>query len=138
MAVHVTGGEQMPRATELKIRVDDRPGILGEVAAALGAKKVNLRAVNAWVEGTQGVLRMVVDKTAAAKKALAEKGWAVEEREVLELDLADKPGELGKAAAKLGAAGINIQYVFVGTVGGRKVAAFLGVPDVKAAMAAAR
>src|SRR5512147_494436 len=109
------GGANMPRASELKIRVDDRPGVLGEVAAALGEKKVNLRAVNAWVEGTQGVLRLVVDKPAAAKKVLAAKGYAVEEREVLELDLADKPGELGRVGQKLGAAGINVQYVFVGT-----------------------
>lgn len=128
----------MPRATELKIRVDDRPGILGEVASALGEKKVNLRAVNAWVEGTQGVLRLVVDKAAAAKKVLSAHGYAVEEREILELSLADKPGELGKAAQKLGEAGINIQYAFVGSAAARKVSVFMGVPDVKAAMAAAR
>lgn len=128
----------MPRATELKIRVDDRPGILGEVASALGEKKVNLRAVNAWVEGTQGVLRLVVDKAAAAKKVLSAHGYAVEEREILELSLADKPGELGKAAQKLGEAGINIQYVYVGSAAARKVSVFMGVPDVKAAMAAAR
>lgn len=128
----------MPRATELKIRVDDRPGILGEIATALGGKKVNLRAVNAWVEGAQGVLRLVVDKPAAAKKVLAAKGYAVEERDVLELTLADKPGELGRVAQKLGEAGINIQYVFVGSAAARKVSVFMGVPDVKAAMAAAR
>lgn len=128
----------MPRATELKIRVDDRPGILGEVASALGEKKVNLRGVNAWVEGTQGVLRLVVDKAAAAKKVLAARGYTVEEREILELSLPDKPGELGKVARKLGEAGINIQYVYVGSAAARKVSVFMGVPDVKAAMAAAR
>ena len=128
----------MPRATELKIRVDDRPGILGDIATALGAKKVNLRAVNAWVEGSQGILRLVVDKPAAAKKALAAKGYSAEERDVLELTLADKPGELGRVAQKLGEAGINIQYVFVGSAAARKVSVFMGVPDVKAAMAAAR
>jgi hypothetical protein len=138
MALHIGRTETMPRATELKIRVDDRPGILGEVASALGEKKVNLRAVNAWVEGTQGVLRLVVDKAAAAKKVLSAHGYAVEEREILELSLADKPGELGKAAKKLGEAGINIQYAFVGSAAARKVSVFMGVPDVKAAMAAAR
>ncbi len=128
----------MPRAPELKIRVDDRPGILGEVATALGEKKVNLRAVNAWVEGAQGILRLVVDKPAAAKKVLAAKGYAVEEKDILEVSLADKPGELGKVAASLGRAGINIQYVFAGTGAARKVSVFMGVADVKAAMAAIR
>src|SRR6266487_4562790 len=42
----------MPRAKEIKIKVEDRPGMLGEVALALSEKKVNLRAVNAW--GAEG------------------------------------------------------------------------------------
>ena len=51
----------MPRAKELTFRVADHPGALGEVTAALAEKKVNLRAVNAWVEGTEGVVRIVAD-----------------------------------------------------------------------------
>ena len=60
----------MPRAKELKIRVPNRPGMLGEIATALGEKQVNVRAVNAWVEGDEGVVRVVVDKAAAAKRVL--------------------------------------------------------------------
>ena len=75
----------MPRAKELKIRVEDRPGALGEVTSALAEKKVNLRAVNAWVEGTEGIIRLVVDKAPAAKKALAARGWQVEEKDIVEI-----------------------------------------------------
>jgi len=128
----------MARAKELKFRVMDRPGMLGEIATALGEKKVNLRAVNAWVEGAEGVVRIVVDKHAAAKKLLAEKGWQPEERDVLEIQLADKPGALGAAAAKLGRAGVNITHVFVGTGGAKKATVFLGVSDVAAAAKALR
>jgi hypothetical protein len=128
----------MPRAKELKIRVPDRPGMLGEVALALGEKKVNLRAVNAWVEGAEGVVRMVVDQVPAARKALAARGWKVEEQEVLELELSDKPGTLGAVAEALGRAGVNITHVFVGTGGSRKATVFLGVSDLKAALKAAR
>ncbi len=128
----------MPRAKELKIRVQDRPGMLGEIAGALGEKKVNLRAVNAWVEGTEGVVRLVVDKHAAAKKILAAKGWNPEEQEILELELPDKPGALAEKAAKIGAAGVNITHVFVGPGGARKATVFLGVTDLAAALKAAR
>ncbi len=129
----------MARAKELVIRVPDRPGMLGEIAGALGEKKVNLRGLNAWVEGTEGVVRMVVDKHAVAKKLLAKMGWPPEERDVIELALADKPGALGEAAAKLGSAGVNISHVFVGTGGGaRKVTVFLGVSDAAAAAKALR
>jgi hypothetical protein len=128
----------MPRAKELKIRVEDRPGMLGEVASTLGQKKVNLRALNAWIEGDQGVVRMVVDKVGPAKKALAARGWTAEEKEVLEIELADKPGALGEAATALGEAGVNVEYVFVGTGAGRKATVFLGVSDLRAAMKALR
>jgi hypothetical protein len=128
----------MARAKELKFRVQDRPGMLGEIASALGDKKINLRAINAWVEGTEGVVRIVVDKHAAAKKLLAQRGWMPEERDVVEIELADKPGTLGEAAAKLGNAGVNITHVFVGTGGARKATVFLGVSDPAAAAKALR
>jgi len=128
----------MAKAKELKFRVQDRPGMLGEIASALGEKKVNLRAINAWVEGTEGVIRIVVDKHAIAKKLLAKKGWQPEERDVLEIELADKPGALGEAATKLGQAGVNITHVFVGTGLARKATVFLGVSDAVAAAKALR
>lgn len=128
----------MPRAKEFKVRVEDRPGMLGEVASALAEKKVNLRAVNAWVEDGQGVIRVVVDKPAPAKKALVAHGWTPEEKEVLEIELADKPGTLAAAARKLGAAGVNIECVFLGSGPSRKATVFLGVSDIKAAMKALR
>ncbi len=128
----------MPRAKELKIRAEDRPGLLGEMASALGEKKVNIRAVNAWIEEGQAVVRLVVDKAPAAKKVLAARGWTAEEGDVVEIELADKPGALGKAAKALGEAGVNIGHVYLGTGGPRKATVFLGVPDLKAAMKALR
>ncbi len=128
----------MPRAKELKVRVPDRPGALGEVTAALAEKKINLRAVNAWIEGTEGIIRLVPDKAAAAKKALAAKGWPVEEKEVVEVELPDKPGALAEKATKLGRAGVNITHVLVGPGGARKATVFLGVSDVAAALKALR
>lgn len=128
----------MPRAKEIKFRTEDRVGLLGEVASALGEKKVNVRAVNAWIEDGQAVVRMVVDKAPAAKKVLVARGLAPEEKDVLELELPDKPGALGKAAKALGDAGVQIEHVFLGTAGARKSTVFMGVPDVKVALKALR
>ena len=128
----------MPRAKELKIRVEDRPGMLGEVAAALGAKKVNLRAVNAWIEDGQGVVRLVADQVGAAKRALAARGWKAEEQEVLEVEIPDKPGALGDVAAAIGRAGVNITHVYIGTAGARKATVFMGDSDLKTALKAVR
>jgi hypothetical protein len=128
----------MPRAKELKVRVTDRPGALGEVTAALAEKKINLRAVNAWVEGNEGVVRLIAEKTPAAKKALVARGYQVTEQEVVELELADKPGTLAEKATALGRAGVNITHVFIGTGASRKATVFLGVSDIAAALKALR
>jgi hypothetical protein len=128
----------MPRAKALVVRVEDRPGMLAEIATALGEKKVNLRAVHGSNESGQGVVRMVVDKPAAAKKILAAHGWPPEEEEILEIELSDRPGTFGEAATRLGEAGVNIRYVFSSTSGGRKATVFLAVSDLKAALKALR
>jgi hypothetical protein len=128
----------MPRrAKALVVRVEDRPGMLGEIATELGAKDVNLRAVHGSNEGGRGVLRMVVDRLAVAKRVLAAKGWHPEEEEILEIELKDKPGTLGEVARLLGDAGVNIRYVFVST-DGRRATVFLAVSDMKAALRALR
>jgi hypothetical protein len=128
----------MPRGRELKLRVEDRPGMLGEIALALSERKVNIRAVNSWVEGSEAVLRLVVDQVGVAKKALAARGWKAEEQEILEVELADKPGALAALAGALGQAGVNITHAYGGTAGARKASVFLAVSDLKAALKAAR
>lgn len=82
----------MPRAKQVTAWVEDRPGMLGRVAAALGAKKVNIVAFMAPVIGGRGALRMIVDKPAMARKILVENSWETTEEEVLEVLLPDKPG----------------------------------------------
>lgn len=127
----------MPRAKQLTVWVEDRPGILGEVASALGAKKVNIIGFTASMVEGRGAIRVVVDKPAAAKKVFAECGWKTTEEDIVQVILADKPGALGTAASKLGAIGINIQYAYTGSAkGGRKVSTFFAVADVKAALKA--
>lgn len=128
----------MPRAKQLTIWVSDQPGRLGEIGAALGAKKVNIRALMATTEGGRGAVRIVVDKTAAAKKICSSMGWEASEEEVLAVTLTDNPGTLGKVSKKLGAAGVNIQYVYAGPGGGKRATVYMGVSDLKAALKATR
>jgi hypothetical protein len=125
----------MPRAKQLTVSVADRPGILGEIATALGEKKVNIEGISGGKMGERGVIWMVVDKTAAAKKVLAQHGWDATEDEVLVVTLGDSPGTLGRFASKLGQAGINIMFMYAGTAGSaRKLNAYFGVSDLKKAL----
>jgi hypothetical protein len=129
----------MPRVKQLTAWVEDRPGMLGKVASALGAKKVNILAFMAPVIGGRGALRMVVDKPAAAKRVFQENGWETSEEEVVEVMLSDKPGSLGNAATKLGQAGVNIVYAYTGTARrAQRVNTYFAVSDIKAALKALR
>jgi hypothetical protein len=129
----------MPKAKQLTAWVEDRPGMLGEVTSALGAKKVNILAFLAGVLDGRGAIRMVVDKPAAAKKILAKHGWETTEEEVLQVTLSDKPGGLGAIAGKLGQAGVNIQYAYAGTAhSAAKVNVYFAVGDLPAALKASR
>ncbi len=131
----------MPRAKQLTAHVDNRPGMLGIIGSALGAKKVNILAFMAMatLDENHGTIRMIVDKPAAAKKVFAEHDWETSEEDVLVVALPDKPGSLGVVAHKLREASVNIDYAYLGSGGSaRRVNAYLGVSDLKLALRAVR
>jgi len=129
----------MPKVKQISAWVVNRPGMLGEVADALGQRKVNIRAFMAAVMDTRGFVRVVVDKPAVARKVFRDSGWETTEDELVEVTLPDRPGALGRVADKLGAAGINVQYGYLGTAASAsKVSLYLAVPDVTAALRALR
>jgi hypothetical protein len=129
----------MPRVKQLSAWVEDRPGALGQVAAALGEKKISIRAFMASSLDGRGFIRLVVDRPAVASKVLKAHGWAMTQSDLVEVSIDDKPGALGAVADRLGAKGINIEYAYVGHSGlARKVNIYLAVGDAKAALAALR
>jgi hypothetical protein len=129
----------MPRVKQLTVWVENRPGMLGEVGSALGVKQVNIVAFLAMVADDQGIIRMIVDKRAAAKRVFAEHRWETTEEEVLQVALPDKPGSLGRIAHKLREASVNIDYAYVGLgPSARRVNAYFGVSDLKVALIAVR
>ena len=88
-------GESRAKAKQLSVWVEDRPGMLGKVASALGAKKVNIIGFMAPAADGRDAIRMVVDKPAAVKKALAAGGWETsEEDQQTALDLKTVPARV--------------------------------------------
>jgi hypothetical protein len=129
----------MPKAKQISAWIQDRPGVLGEVAEALGARKVNIRAFMASVLDGKGFVRLVVDRPAEARKVFAAEGWKTTVDDLVEVVIPDRPGAMGRVADRLGAAGINIHYGYVGTSGkARSVSLFLSVDSPAAALKALR
>ena len=104
----------MPINTELTIRMENRPGSLGKVCRELSDSGVNIMAFQSIPSDKSILVCMVVDKPAAAEAILDREGITYTEAEVAQVKLLHAPGELARAASKLGDANININYAYCG------------------------
>ncbi len=104
----------MPASKELTIRLEDRPGTLGNACRALADRKVNILAFQSIPGEGTSLVRLVVDNPTTAKTVLDKQGLSYTETEVAQVKLAHRPGELARAASRLGDANININYAYCG------------------------
>jgi prephenate dehydrogenase len=79
-----TGAPALSQASELRLPVPDRPGVIAEVSTLLGGLGVNIFDVEIAhsAEGDRGVMVLIVDSEAegVARKALAERGYRASSR----------------------------------------------------------
>ena len=104
----------MPITKEFTVRMDNRPGSLGKVCRALADRGVNIIAFQSIPSEKMILVCIVVDNPAAAEAILDREGITYTEGEVAEVKLLHAPGELARAASKLGEANININYAYCG------------------------
>jgi hypothetical protein len=116
-------------AFDLVIEIENSPGTLAEVAAAISDAGVNLAAATCVGPAQQAELHILVPHPEAAKHALAISHLAVtREREVVVVEVEDRPGELADMARRIAKAGVNLDLVYVAT---RNRVVF-GSPDLPA------
>ena len=104
----------MANATEFHVTILDKPGALGACFRALAERNVNILAFESYVEERESLVRFVADDPATAKSVLGGMRMIFEETEVAVAYLPTRPGELGRAASKLGEGKINIDYSYCG------------------------
>jgi len=104
----------MPKAKEYTVAIPDKPGALGKCFLGLAEAGVNILAFQSYVEDRESLVRFLADDTTAARKTLAAMSMIFEETEVALASVANRPGALGRAAARLGENEINIDYSYFG------------------------
>jgi hypothetical protein len=104
----------MAKAKEFTVTIEDKPGALGKCFLALAESGVNILAFQSYVEGRESLVRLLVDNPASAKAVLGSLRMIFEETDVATVRLAHRPGELGRAALRLGEKQINIDYSYCG------------------------
>ena len=115
------------------IEVPNKPGSLAEVAAAVSDAGVNIAAATFLGEADMAEIHILVKHAEAAKHSLAISHLAVtREREVVVVDVEDRPGVLADLTRKVAQAGVNLDLVYVAT----RDRIVLGSPDMDGLRAA--
>jgi hypothetical protein len=103
-------------ATDLVIDIENSPGALAEVAAAISDAGVNIAAATCIGTGDRAELHILVKHAEAARHSLAISHVAVSrEREVVVVDVEDRPGVLADLTRRIARAGVDLDLVYVAT-----------------------
>lgn len=120
----------MPTAKEFTVWMDDRPGTLGKICRTLADRNINILATQSFSIGGKSVVRFVFDNPMTARSVLESERLSYTEAEVAQVKLAHRPGELARAAQRLGDASININYLYCGIEPSTNIPLiFFGVAD---------
>jgi hypothetical protein len=121
--------KEVTMAWDITLELENRPGRLAALGEAAGQKGINIEGICGFPCGDVAELHILVEDVATASDAFAVAGFEpTHEREVLVIDIEDRPGELGRLAGRLADAGINIDLLYLAT----NTRAVVGVDDVQA------
>jgi hypothetical protein len=125
--------------TQLSVFLENRAGVLADVAADLARHGISIRALTVANLVDHSIVRLVVSEPQKALHLLGERGVLVVTSPVLALEIPDEAGMLSAMARRLGRAGVNIEYAYGSTpIGGGRAVVYLHVSDLKKARAALR
>jgi hypothetical protein len=124
--------------TNLTVVLRDEPGQLATLGGAIGEAGVNIQGMCAFTGEGRGIIHLLLADNAVkrAVAALTDAGMGIaDQRPVLVVDVADRPGSLGELARELADAGVNIELLYT-TFGGVRVV--IATDDLDSARAALR
>lgn len=130
------GGPEEVGVQGFVIELDNRPGEVARVAAALGERGVNITGVAGVAIGERGAIGIAVDDEAAARSALDGAGFGFREVGLVSASLRHEPGALADAARRLADAGVNVELVMTTAFGSGAADVTFGVDGAEAARTA--
>lgn len=118
---------------EFSVQLANKPGQLATLARELSEAHVNVRSLAAITTGTEGFVKLVVDRDDEARGVLERAGLSFQEHRVITATLKDKPGALAEFAEALANVGVNIEGIYLLTSEEDGLTFALAVDDVSAA-----
>ena len=124
--------------TDLTVVLRDQPGELARLGESTGAAGVNIQGMCAFTGEGRGIIHVLIadEVVERAVTAVEEAGLGVvDRREVLVIDIEDRPGSLGELARELADASVNIELMYTTFGGVNVVIATDDLENVRAALA---
>jgi len=120
------------RVTEIYVILDNKPSQLGDLCSYLAENEINIDAIGVFHD----TAKLCVQNLNKAVKLLGKLNYTTELRDVLKIDLENRPGALAELTTKLGDEGINIEYCY-GTLArkGDQVTVVMDVSNIERACA---
>lgn len=105
-------------AKQISVTVINKIGVLDKMARYLAERGINIEAISGFeIPGSDHAkIMLVVDDTRRTMEAIKEKDWgAIEENDVIVLELDNKPGALKTITGLLTYKDIDIKYIYATT-----------------------
>lgn len=110
--------ENVEKRNELKIIVKDRVGAIADISKLISGKGINIENICVYTLGGDAIFYLITQNNDELVKLFIDKGYRVEEREVVVISLENRPGALQKVAEKLKEENIDVKYLY-GTMSGK-------------------
>jgi hypothetical protein len=115
------------------VDLEGRPQALAAFSEAMAAAGLNIEGMFGLYAGGVGIDHVLVEDVEAARHVLAEAGFDTgPERDVLVLELEDRPGALAEVTRRIADAGVDVDLIYLAS----RTRLVLGVDNLEAARAA--
>jgi hypothetical protein len=113
-------------AQQFIVQLPNTPGALADLAEALAARGVDLRAIGGGGIGDVGHVIMTTADDETTRRILEDGGYTFIEGESILAEVDDRPGGMARMSRALADAGVNIYgHLFLGRWGDRAMFAFV-------------
>ena len=120
-------------ALDFTVMLPNRPGVLANLSSIVSKAGINIEGISGTQYQDKVVLHLLFDKEEEVQSTLRENSITIMSyREVLVVDIKDKPGALFEITQKMASNDVNIDFIYLAT----KSRLVLGVDDPEAAIVA--
>lgn len=126
----------MTEKTQFCIGLDNKPGQLAKLCTVFREADVNVEALCVSDDSDGVWVNVVATPEEVAERVLGDNDYRYLTEKVVTMQVGNQPGELGRVAAKLAEADVNINYVYGAGTGGHPCNLVLNVDDAGQAIKA--